>query len=67
MDAQLMQLMKELGDAINQSLRESKLIAQVVSRLKEGSHDIAMTLEATISVDKRGGTTDNASFVTVIP
>jgi hypothetical protein len=36
MDPQLKQLMKELGDAINQSLSESELIAKVVSRFKEG-------------------------------
>jgi hypothetical protein len=34
MDPQLKQLMKELGDVINESLAESKLIAEVVSRIR---------------------------------
>ena len=66
MDPQLKQLMKELGDAINESLSDSELISEVVSRIKEAGYDIALTLEATIRISKQGGTTENATSVTVL-
>ena len=40
MDPQLKQLMKELGEAINESLADSEQIAEVVARIKEGGYDI---------------------------
>ena len=66
MDPQLKQLMKELGDAINESLSDSKQISKVVSRIKEAGYDIFLTLEATVGVSKKSGTTDKVSFKTVI-
>ena len=54
MDPQLKQLMKELGDAINESLSDSEQISEVVSRIKEGGYDIFLVLEATIGVSKQG-------------
>jgi hypothetical protein len=63
-DQQLKQLMKELGDAINESLSDSERIAEVVSRIKEGGYEIFLVLEATIGVRKQGDeTTDNTSLV----
>jgi pentose-5-phosphate-3-epimerase len=53
-DPQLKQLMKELGDAINESLSDSEQISEVVSRIKEGGYDIFLVLEATIGVSKQG-------------
>jgi hypothetical protein len=53
-DQQLKQLMKELGEAINESLADSEPIADVVSRIKEGGYDIFLVLEATIGVSKPG-------------
>jgi len=53
-DQQLKQLMKELGEAINESLADSDQIAEVVSRIKEGGYDIFLVLEATIGVSKPG-------------
>jgi len=52
-DQQLKQLMKELGDAINESLADSDSIAEVVSRIKEGGYDIFLVLEATIGFNQR--------------
>ncbi len=46
--------MKELGEAINESLSDSEQIAEVVSRIKEGGYDIFLVLEATIGVSKQG-------------
>jgi hypothetical protein len=54
LDPQLKQLMKELGEAINESLAESEQIAEVVARIKEGGYDIFLVLEATIGVSKQG-------------
>ena len=60
--------MKELGDAINESLSDSDQIAEVVSRIKEGGYDIFLVLEATIGVSKQGETTtDKSSIVSTVP
>jgi hypothetical protein len=63
MDPQLKQLMKELGDAINESLSDSEQISEVVSRIKEAGYDIFLVLEAKIGVSKKSesGTTDKVS------
>ncbi len=53
-DQQLKQLMKELGDAINESLSDSEQISEVVARIKDGGYDIFLVLEATIGVSKQG-------------
>lgn len=66
-DQQLKQLMKELGDAINESLSDSEQIAGVVSRIKEGGYDIFLVLEATIGVSKQGEkSSDKTSLVTTL-
>jgi hypothetical protein len=66
-DQQLKQLMKELGEAINESLSDSEQIAEVVSRIKEGGYDIVLVLEATIGVSKQGeSTTDKQSLVSTL-
>lgn len=67
MDPQLKQLMKELGDAINESLSDSEQISEVVSRIKEGGYDIFLVLEATIGVSKQGEKTpDKTSLVSTM-
>lgn len=67
MDQQLKQLMKELGEAINESLADSDQIAEVVSKIKEGGYDIFLVLEATIGVSKQGEKpTDKTSMVTTL-
>ena len=67
MDPQLKQLMKELGDAINESLSDSEQISEVVSRIKEGGYDIFLVLEATIGVSKQGEKSpDKTSLVTTM-
>jgi len=66
-DPQLKQLMKELGDAINESLSDSEQISEVVSRIKEGGYDIFLVLEATIGVSKQGEKSqDKASLVSTM-
>jgi hypothetical protein len=66
-DQQLKQLMKELGEAINESLADSDQIAEVVSRIKDGGYDIFLVLEATIGVSRPGEKgEDKASMVTTL-
>jgi hypothetical protein len=66
-DQQLKQLMKELGEAINESLSDSEQIAEVVSRIKEGGYDIFLVLEATIGVSKQGeNVSDKTSLVSTL-
>jgi uncharacterized protein (UPF0335 family) len=52
-DDKLKKLMKELGDAINESLSESDEIAEVISRIKGDGYDVFLVLEATIGFNKR--------------
>ena len=66
-DQQLKQLMKELGEAINESLADSDQIAEVVTRIKEGGYDIFLVLEATIGVSRPGEkSSDKTSLVTTL-
>ncbi|MBV8206443.1 MAG: hypothetical protein JO041_06600 [Acidobacteria bacterium] len=45
--------MKELGDAINESLSESEQISDVITRIKQGGYDVFLVLEATIGFNRR--------------
>ncbi len=66
-DQQLKQLMKELGEAINESLADSDQIAEVLSKIKDGGYDIFLVLEATIGVSKPGEKSpDKTSMVTTL-
>src|SRR3954463_2020316 len=52
-DQQLQKLMKQLGDAINDTLSDSDQIAEVISRIKSGGYDVFLVLEATIGFNRR--------------
>ena len=52
-DEKLKPLMKELGEAINESLSESDQIAEVISRIKAKGYDVFLVLEATIGFNRR--------------
>lgn len=45
--------MKQLGDAINDSISDSEQIAEVISRIKASGYDIFIVLEATVGFNKR--------------
>lgn len=45
--------MKELGEAINESLSESEQIAEAIAKIKAGGYDVFLVLEATIGFNKR--------------
>ncbi len=53
MDKRLKSMMKELGDAINNSLSDSDEIADVISRIKAGGYDVFVMLEATIGFNSQ--------------
>jgi len=55
LNQRLKKLMKELGDAINESLSESEQIAEVISKIKSDGYDVFLVLEATIGFNKRDG------------
>jgi len=52
-DDKLKRLIKELGEAINESLSESEPIAEVISKIKAGGYDVFLVLEATIGFNRR--------------
>jgi len=52
-DQRLKNMMKELGEAINQSISDSEEIAEVISRIKSGGYDVFLVLEATIGFNQR--------------
>ncbi len=52
-DQQLQKLMKQLGDAINETLSDSEQIAKVISKIKAGGYDVFLVLEATIGFNKQ--------------
>jgi cell division GTPase FtsZ len=53
-DKRLKNMMKELGEAINNSLSDSDEIADVISRIKAGGYDVFVVLEATIGFNQNG-------------
>ncbi len=53
LDEQLKHLMKELGNAINESLSESERIAEVIGSIKQSGYDVFLVLEATIGFNRR--------------
>ena len=54
LDENFKRLIKELGDAINESLSDSDRIAEVMSRIRSAGYDLFLVLEVTIGFDKRG-------------
>ena len=61
MDSKLKNMMKELGEAINQSISDSEEIAEVISRIKAGGYDVFLVLEATIGFNQSESSHDAAS------
>jgi hypothetical protein len=53
LDDRLKELMKELGDAINESLSDSDRIAAAIGEIKRAGYDVFLVLEATIGFNKR--------------
>jgi hypothetical protein len=60
-DDKLKHLMKELGEAINESLSESEPIAEVISKIKAGGYDVFLVLEATIGFNRHDDAEESVS------
>lgn len=56
LDENFKRLIKELGNAINESLAESEGIAEVMGRIRSAGYDLFLVLEVTIGFNKRGET-----------
>ncbi len=48
------QRIKQLGDAINETLANSDQIAEVIARIKDEGYDVFLVLEATVGFNRRG-------------
>ena len=55
MDERLKQLLKELGDAINESISGSQDVNDQIQRIREEGYNLYVYLDATIGLGKEGG------------
>ncbi len=53
MDQKLERLMKQLGEAINDSISGSEQIGDVIARIKSDGYDIFVVVEATVGFNRR--------------
>ncbi|MSO20697.1 MAG: hypothetical protein EXQ56_09595 [Acidobacteria bacterium] len=53
LDDSLKELLKNLGQAINESVGESEKVAQAIQEIHEAGYDVFMILEATIGFHRR--------------
>ncbi len=53
MDEHLKRLMKELGEAINDTLSSSGTISEAIANIRNSGYDVFLVLEATIGFNKR--------------
>ncbi len=56
LDENFKRLIKELGNAINESLSDSDRIADAMGRIRAAGYDLFLVLEVTIGFNKRGET-----------
>ena len=54
LDDNFKRLVTQLGDAINDSLADSKRIADIIEEIRESGYDLFLVLEVTIGFNKRG-------------
>ena len=53
MDEQLKRMMKELGEAINDTLSSSESISGAIATIRNSGYNVFLVLEATIGFNKR--------------
>ena len=56
LDDNFKRLIKELGQAINESLADSENISEVMGRIRSAGYDLFLVLEVTIGFNKQGET-----------
>ena len=54
LDDNFKHLIKELGEAINESLADSENISEVMGRIRSAGYDLFLVLEVTIGFNKQG-------------
>lgn len=54
LDENFKQLIKELGQAINESLADSDNISDIMGRIRAAGYDLFLVLEVTIGFNKQG-------------
>lgn len=54
LDDKFKRLIKELGQAINESLADSDAISDVMGRIRAAGYDLFLVLEVTIGFNKQG-------------
>ena len=54
LDDNFKRLVKELGNAINESLSDSPRISEVMDKIRASGYDLFLVLEVTIGFNKRG-------------
>ena len=54
LDDNFKHLIKELGQAINESLADSENISEVMGRIRAAGYDLFLVLEVTIGFNKKG-------------
>ena len=57
LDDNFKHLIKELGQAINESLADSDNISEVMGRIRSAGYDLFLVLEVTIGFNKQGEAT----------
>jgi hypothetical protein len=64
LDDHLKQLLRELGNAINDTVSESGRISEAISDVRSAGFDIVLKLDATIGLAKRDGNSDDSKITT---
>jgi hypothetical protein len=54
LEDKLKRLIKELGNAINESLSESDRISEVMGKIRAAGYDLFLVLEVTVGFNKHG-------------
>ena len=54
MDYPSKQLMSQLGDAVNESLSDSEIVAEVMARIKGTGFNVTLVVEASFAPDSSG-------------
>ncbi len=54
MDYPAKELMNELGDAVNESLSDSEIVAEVMARIKGAGFNVTLVVEASFAHDPSG-------------
>jgi len=64
LDNKMKQLLREMGEAINDSLSASDDLSLTIDRIRQEGYDIFLILEATIGLNPRSGEGDGAAAST---